>query len=76
MVGQDAKVPVIGRVRVDSIDTVEGDFLHADLRERNGRIMSINPTTYQAPPPPPLYYMQTPKGAGARWNPSYRSHLT
>ena len=69
MVGQDAKVLVIGRVRLDSVDTVEGDFLHADLRGRNGRIMSINPTTYQPPPPPP-YYMQTPKGAGVRWNPS------
>ena len=63
VVGQDAKVPVIGGVRVDSVDTVEGDFLHADLRGRNGRIMSINLTT-------PLYHMQTPKGAGVRWNPS------
>ena len=65
VVGQDAKVPVIGGVRVDSVDTVEGDFLHADLRERNGRIMSINPTTCQAP----LYHMQTPKGAGVQWTP-------
>ena len=59
MVSQDAKVPVIGGVRVDSVDTVEGDFLHADLRGRNGRIMSINPTTCQ-------YYMQTP---GVQWTP-------
>ena len=50
VVGQDAKVPVIGGMRVDSVDTVEGDFLHADLRGRNGRIMSINPTTNQGPP--------------------------
>ena len=49
VVGQDAKVPVIGGVRVDSVDTVEGDFLHADLRGRNGRIMSLNLTTCQAP---------------------------
>ena len=49
VVGQDVKVPVIGGVRVDSVDTVEGDFLHADLQGKNGRIMSINPTTYQAP---------------------------
>ena len=55
MVGQDAKVPVMGGVRAESVDTVEGDFLHADLRGRNGRIMSINPTTYQAPPPPTLH---------------------
>ena len=62
MVGQDAKVPVIGGVRVDSVDTVEGDFLHADLRGRNGRIMSqIRPA---------LYHMQTPKRADVRWNPS------
>ena len=49
VVSQDAKVPVIGGVRVDSVDTVEGDLLHADLRGRNGRIMSLNPTTCQAP---------------------------
>ena len=67
MVGQDAKVPVIGGVRVDSVDTVEGDFLHADLRWKKGRIMSINPTTNQAPL---LYHMQTPKRAGVQWNPS------
>ena len=65
VVGQDAKVPVIGGVRVDSVDTIEGDFLHADLRGKNGRIMSMNPTTYQL-----TYYMQTPKGASVRWNPS------
>ena len=72
VVGQDAKVPVIGGVRVDSVDTVEGDFLHADLRGRNGRIMSINPTTNQAPP---LYYMQTPKGVGVRGTP-HKGHRT
>ena len=66
VVGQDAKVPVIGGVRVDSVDTVEGDFLHADLRGKNGRIMSINLTTNQAP----QYHMQTSKEVYCGSNPS------
>lgn len=39
VVSQDAKVPVIGGMGVDGIDTIERDFLHTNLKGGNERII-------------------------------------
>ena len=65
VVGQDAKVPVIGGVRVDSVDTVEGDFLHGEERKDHEH----KPDHKSGPP---ILHADP----GCTVDPSKRSHLT